>query len=172
LHPSRLRGQPFRCGGVAFWQLNEPWPAVSWSVIDRAGRPKAAYEMLRRSYQPILIAARFPWRRYAAGDVFSAEVWLVNDGPEAWQGCRAETLLDNVVVWMAADVSLPPASVAPIGELVVRLDDAPRVLALDLRCGETALASNRYDLTVHLPGRQPRRARVIHALGERLLEMD
>ena len=41
--PSRLRGQPSQCGGVAFWQLNEPWPAVSWAVIDRAGRPKAAY---------------------------------------------------------------------------------------------------------------------------------
>ena len=167
-----LRGELHRCGGVAFWQLNEPWPAVSWAVIDRGGRPKAAYEMLRRAYQPILIAARFPWRRYAAGDVFRAEVWLVNDGPEAWQGCCAEALLDDTVVWTAADVSLPPACAAPIGELVVRLDDVPRVLALDLRCGEIALASNRYDLAVHLPGRQPRRARAIHALGERLLEMD
>ena len=134
-----LRGELQRCGGVAFWQFNEPWPAVSWAVIDRAGRPKAAYEMLRRAYQPILIAARFPWRRYAAGDVFRADVWLVNDGPEAWQGCCAEALLDNIVVWTAADVSLPPASAAQIGELVVRLDDAPRILALDLRCGETGL---------------------------------
>jgi beta-mannosidase len=172
LHTLRLCGEHPRCGGVAFWQLNEPWPAVSWAVIDRAGRPKAAYGMLRRAYQPILIAARFPWRRYAAGDVFSAEVWLVNDGPEAWQVCYAEALLDNVVIWTAADVSLPPASAAQIGKLDVRLYDDPRVLALDLRCGETTLASNRYDLTVHLPGRQPRRARAIHALGERLLEMD
>ena len=167
-----LRGELHRCGGVAFWQLNEPWPAVSWAVIDRSGRPKAAYEMLRRAYQPILIAARFLWQRYAKGDVFRADVWLVNDGPGAWQSCYAEVFLDDAVVWTAADVSLPPASAAQIGELVVRLDDIPRVLALDLRCGETALASNRYDLAVHLPGRQPRRARAIHALGERLLEMD
>ena len=109
LRPPRLCGEHPRCGGVAFWQLNEPWPAVSWSVIDRGGRPKAAYEMLRRAYQPILIAARFPWRRYAEGDVFRAEVWLVNDGPAAWQGCCAEALLDDTVVWTAADVSLPPA---------------------------------------------------------------
>ena len=94
-------------------------------MIDRGGRPKAAYEMLRRAYQPILIAARFPWRRYAAGDVFRAEVWLVNDGPEAWQGCCAEALLDDTVVWTAADVSLPPASAAQIGELVVRLERRP-----------------------------------------------
>ena len=76
------------------------------------------------------------------------------------------------MVWTAADVSLPPACAAQIGELVVRLDDVPHALRSSLRCGETALASNRYDLTVHLPGRQPRRARAIHAVGERLLEMD
>ncbi len=128
--------------------------------------------MLRRAYQPILIAACFPWRRYTAGDIFRADIWLVNDGPAAWQGCGAEALLDDTLRWTAADVSLPPSSAVPIGELVVWLDDAPRVLALKLRCGEIALASNRYDLAVHLPGRQPRRARAIHALGERLLEMD
>ena len=172
LHPSRLRGQPSRCGGVAFWQFNEPWPAVSWSVIDRAGRPKAAYEMLRRAYQPILIAARFPWRRYAAGDVFRADICLVNDGPEAWQGCSAEALLDGAVVWSVNDVTLPPASVTWVGELVVPLAVAPQALTLGLRCDEMLLASNRYDLAVYLPGFQPRRARAIHAVGERLLEMD
>ena len=169
---SVLRGELPRCGGVAFWQFNEPWPAVSWSVIDRAGRPKAAYEMLRRAYQPILIAARFPWRRYAPGDVFRAEIWLVNDGPAAWQGCSAEALLDGAVVWSVNDLTLPPASATRIGELVVPLDVAPQALTLDLRCGEMLLASNRYDLAVHLPGRQPRSRRAIHAVGERLLEMD
>ena len=72
-----LRGELHRYGRVAFWQLNEPWPAVSWAVIDRAGRPKAAYEMLRRAYQPILIAARFPWRRYAAGGDYLSRRCLV-----------------------------------------------------------------------------------------------
>ncbi len=160
-----------KCGGVAFWQFNEPWPAVSWSVIDRNGRPKAAYEMLRRVYQPILIAARFSWRHYAAGDVFRADIWLVNDGPASRQGCCAEALLDGTIVWTATDVLLPPASVSSIGKLTVPLDAAPNTLALNLRCGETALASNRYNLAVHLPGRQSRRARAIHALGEQLLRM-
>ena len=172
LRPPGFAVNTSRCGGVAFWQFNEPWPAVSWAVIDRGGRPKAAYEMLRRADQPILIAARFPWRRYAAGDLFRGEVWLVNDGPEAWQGCCAEALLDDTVVWMVTDIALPPASVSQIGELSVRLEHVPQAMVLDLRCGEMISASNRYDLAVHLPGRQPRRARAIHVLGERLLEMD
>jgi len=53
-----------RCGGVAFWQLNEPWRAVTWSVIDRAGRPKAGYAAVQRAYQPVLVAAKFPRRAY------------------------------------------------------------------------------------------------------------
>ena len=161
-----------RCGGVVFWQLNEPWPAVSWSVIDRAGRPKAAYETIRRCFQPILIAARFPWRRYNAGDAFRAEIWLVNDGPAPWPGCRAEASLDDTAVWSAADIELPPASAMPIGELNLTLVTIPSILALDLRCGEAVLASNRYDLAVHLPGRQPRLARWTHRIAERLLEID
>ncbi|MGQ9491255.1 MAG: glycoside hydrolase family 2 TIM barrel-domain containing protein [Anaerolineae bacterium] len=86
----RRRG---RCTGVAFWQFNEPWPAVSWSVVDRFGRPKLAYEMLRRAFQP----------------------------------------------------------------------------ALTLRCAETVLAANRYDLAVHLPGRGPWRACLTRRLADRLL---
>ena len=159
-----------RCGGVAFWQFNEPWPAVSWSVIDRAGRPKAAYEMLRRAFQPILIAARFPWRRYLAGDVLRAEIWLVNDGQASWQACCVEALLDGTPVWKVTGVVLPPACASPVGELAVRLDVAPQALDLSLRSGGVLLASNHYDLAVHLPGHQPREARVIHSLGERLLE--
>jgi beta-mannosidase len=159
-----------RCGGVAFWQLNEPWPAVSWSVIDRAGRPKAAYEMLRRAYQPILIAARFPWRRYVAGDVFRADIWLINDGPASWQECCAEAFLDGTTVWALTDVALLPGCASRIGELSVVLSHVPLILAFHLHCGETVLATNRYDMAVYLPGRQPRRARAIHSLGEHLLE--
>jgi hypothetical protein len=42
----RILAQPRPCGGVAFWQFNEPWRAVSWSVVDRNGRPKAAYKAM------------------------------------------------------------------------------------------------------------------------------
>jgi len=127
--------------------------------------------MLRRSFQPILIAARFAWRRYTAGDVFRAEVWLVNDGPASWQDCCAEALLDGTVVWTLPDVDLLPGRASRIGELSLVLEDAPHVLVLTLRCGETLLAANHYDMAVYLPGRQPRRAQAIHALGEHLLEM-
>ncbi len=157
------------CSGVAFWQLNEPWPAVSWAVIDRAGRPKLAYEMLRRSFQPVLVAARFPWRRYAAGEVFAAEVWLVNDGLQRRTGCRAEAILDGQPVWTSDEVVLPAAGIARVGNFTVALAAAPSALALRLGCGAETLATNHYDLAVHLPGPQPLRERITRRLGDWLL---
>jgi len=41
--------------GTLFWQLNDAWPSVSWSVIDYFGRPKAAYYHLQRLYNNTLI---------------------------------------------------------------------------------------------------------------------
>ena len=40
--------QPY-CMGSLFWQWNDSWPAISWSVLDIAGNPKAAYYQVKRS---------------------------------------------------------------------------------------------------------------------------
>ncbi len=157
------------CGGVAFWQFNEPWPAVSWAVIDRAGRPKAAYEALRHCCQPVLIAARFPRRPYRAGDLFRAQIWLANDGPLAWRGCHAEADLDGYSVWAAAGLDLPPASAACVGDLTWTLVAPPQRLYLRLTCGESVLAENFYDLAVPVARAGPRSSRLNQWLAARLL---
>jgi beta-mannosidase len=162
-------GEVGACGGVAFWQFNEPWPAVSWSVIDRAGRPKAAYHMLCRSFQPLLIAARFPWRRYRAGDTFRAEIWAVNDLPRGWDGCRVQAELDGAAIWSANGVEIGPASARHIAMWSHRLDGPPQELTLQLACGDAVLTSNRYDLAVHLSGPQPLRPRLTRWLADWLV---
>lgn len=42
------------CMGTLFWQLNDVWPAISWSAIDHYGRPKALYYGLKHLYAPQL----------------------------------------------------------------------------------------------------------------------
>lgn len=44
-----VKNQP-RCMGVLIWQLNDCWPALSWSLIDSAGRKKPAYEAVKRVF--------------------------------------------------------------------------------------------------------------------------
>jgi beta-mannosidase len=146
-------------GGVAVWQLNEPWPAVSWAIIDHAGRPKAAYEALCLSYQPVLIAARFGRQDYAAGEDFSAALWVVNDTPQVWRNCRAQATLDGAVAWEAEGIDIPAAGVREIGQFSYRLGDSPQVLALTLARRDRVFAANRYDLAVPMPRPRPLTAR-------------
>ncbi|MHA1339820.1 MAG: glycosyl hydrolase 2 galactose-binding domain-containing protein [Promethearchaeota archaeon] len=44
--------------GVFPWQFSDPWPNISWSVVDYYFRPKLAYKMLKIAYSPILPMVR------------------------------------------------------------------------------------------------------------------
>jgi beta-mannosidase len=60
------------CSGTLFWQLNDCWPVLSWSVIDYHGFGKAGYYYARRAYSPILAS-------FKALPDGSVELWLTND---------------------------------------------------------------------------------------------
>jgi beta-mannosidase len=59
------------CAGQIVWQLDDCWPAISWSLIDVAGRPKPGYYAIRRAYSPVLAS----FRPTADG----AQLWLTNN---------------------------------------------------------------------------------------------
>lgn len=44
--------QPY-CMGTLFWQLNDCWPAISWSSIDYSGRWKALHHGLTTAFAPV-----------------------------------------------------------------------------------------------------------------------
>lgn len=52
------RRQMDRCGGTLYWQLNDVWPATSWSGVDGEGRWKAMQHFVRDSYQDVIVS---PW---------------------------------------------------------------------------------------------------------------
>jgi beta-mannosidase len=60
------------CSGTLFWQLNDCWPGLSWSVIDYHGFGKAGYYYARRAYSQILAS-------FKALPDGSIELWLTND---------------------------------------------------------------------------------------------
>ncbi|MFA0752762.1 MAG: hypothetical protein IMHGJWDQ_000524 [Candidatus Fervidibacter sp.] len=64
------RRRKFKTAGALFWQLNDCWTVVSWSVLDYFARPKAGYYFVKRSFAPILVAL-------LPND--SPTVWVVND---------------------------------------------------------------------------------------------
>ena len=60
------------CSGTLFWQLNDCWPVLSWSVIDYYGFGKAGYYYARRAYAPVLAS-------FKALPDGGLELWITND---------------------------------------------------------------------------------------------
>lgn len=66
------RRRKFECSGALFWQLNDCWPGISWSVIDYYLNPKGAYHYVARAFAPLL----YTFRQEEDGSV---TLWGVND---------------------------------------------------------------------------------------------
>ncbi len=59
------------CSGTLVWQLDDCWPAFSWSVLDYHGFRKPAWWALRRAFAPVLASFREAGER--------TELWIAND---------------------------------------------------------------------------------------------
>jgi beta-mannosidase len=50
------RARPYNMGTL-YWQLNDCWPAVSWSSIDHFGNWKALHYQVKRDFENVLISS-------------------------------------------------------------------------------------------------------------------
>ncbi len=72
--------------GVLFWQWNEPWPTICWSVIDYYQRPKIAYKYLKEIFNPILPIIEYKLINKNNSVIFNAHA--ANDLHETMHDCR------------------------------------------------------------------------------------
>jgi beta-mannosidase len=77
--------KPFTMGTI-FWQFNDCWPGINWSVIDYYHHRKPAFYAVRKAFKNQVI---IPERLY--GDV---RVWAVNDSSETFDGDCTISLMD------------------------------------------------------------------------------
>jgi beta-mannosidase len=71
------RNKP-RVAGALYWQLNDCWPAVSWSSLDYSGRWKALHYAARRFFAPLLLSL--------VDDGPDIQIHLTSDLGQAWEG--------------------------------------------------------------------------------------
>lgn len=139
-------------GGTFAFMLNDPAPAISWSVVDWQRRPKAAYAVLGKAMGPVLICAEYPKASYGVGERFSLPLFVVNDLPRglaevSWEW---ELLLGGYSVARGGgeEAEVPKDSVVRIGEAKATLSaPGPTVLRLRLFSGEETV-SNEYAFRV------------------------
>ncbi len=76
------RQKPY-CAMAINWCYNEPWKtAANNSLLCYPALPKPAYYAVKNSLKNVVPSARLNRFSYKSGDVFSAELWLLNDGDE------------------------------------------------------------------------------------------
>ncbi len=70
--------------GQMTWQFNEPWPNAQCSnVLEYYGGRKLAYYAVKEAYAPVLASLKYKKLFYTPGEVFGAELWLINDRTDA-----------------------------------------------------------------------------------------
>lgn len=91
------RRRKFDTAGALFWQLNDCWPVISWSVVDSALRPKAAYYYARRFFAPVLLS----FKRANT----CLELWLTNDTQDRIASSVNITFrrFDGDVIWQKGE---------------------------------------------------------------------
>ena len=137
-------------GGTFAFMLNDPAPAVSWSVVDWRRRPKTAYEGLLVAMSPVLICAEYPEERYGVGEKISLPLFVINDlsrelGQLGWEW---ELLVEgSILARGAGETSVPKDCVVRVGEAVAALP-APGSAVLRLRLSGEEQVSNEYRFSV------------------------
>jgi len=142
--------------GTILWQLNDLWPALSWSVIDGAGRFKPLYHAMREMYAERALTIQ------PDGDALIA--CALNDSAEPWRGEAAVRRVSDDGVELAetcVPVRVDPRAVTriPIPADVARFDDprsetlvvdldGRRALWYGLEPKDTAFAGSAPDLSV------------------------
>jgi beta-mannosidase len=138
-------------GGTFAFMLNDPAPAVSWSVMDWRRRPKKAYQTLLDAMRPVLICAEYPQERYNVGERISLSLFIINDlshelGQVGWEW---EVLLGGSSVASGdGETRVSKDSVTRVGKAEATLPAAGlAVLRLRLS-GEEGPAQNEYEFSV------------------------
>jgi len=147
-------------GGTFAFMLNDPAPAISWSVVDWNRRRKAAYEVLGMAMSPVLICSEYPKKSYVVGEEISLPLFVVNDlrrelGCLEWSW---ELYLEGT--WVSGgsgETEIPADSVVQVGRARTELPAPGRAtLRLSLFGEGEANKTSSYELWVR-SDRAPRR---------------
>ncbi|MDT0557745.1 glycoside hydrolase family 2 protein [Ichthyenterobacterium sp. W332] len=79
------RSKPYNMGTL-YWQLNDCWPAISWSSIDFFGNRKALHYKVKHGFDNILISSQI--------EENMMNTWIVNDGLQEESGVLSLKLID------------------------------------------------------------------------------
>ena len=92
------RRQAPYCSMAVNWCYCEPWIcAANNSLISYPAVPKPAYYTVKNALRPIMASARIPKFDWKPDEVFSAQIWLLNDT------CQATNATITATLWLEGE---------------------------------------------------------------------
>jgi beta-mannosidase len=141
---AQRRAMPY-CMGTLYWQLNDCWPAVSWSSIDYSGEWKALHYAAKRAFEPLIVST--------VEKEGSLHVYIVSDRLEELGGWISMKLagFDGTVLWERVLTVKAPSNGSldifsiPLDELLSGADRSSVVFSAVFDCpGEKPSRAIRY----------------------------
>lgn len=117
------RAKPY-CMGTLFWQINDCWPAISWSSIDYYGRWKALHYYARKAFAPVLAS---PFVN-AEGNI---SVRLISDRPDDFKGTLETYIMDfhgHIIYSSSKDCKIEEGGVSDLENICIKYLDGDRFL--------------------------------------------
>ncbi|WP_339631694.1 beta-mannosidase [Bizionia echini] len=103
---AQRRAKPYNMGSL-YWQLNDCWPAVSWSSVDFFGNWKALHYKAKRSFENVLISSEV--------EQDTLNIFLINDTFKTKSGLlttKIITFLGDIVWENSQEIIVKPDSSA------------------------------------------------------------
>ena len=123
---AQRRAKPYN-KGTLFWQLNDCWPAISWSSIDYFGNWKALQYKAKKAYKNVLIStveSKYDYDTYIINDTFkeikdTLKLKIIDFyGNEIWSNSEVITVQanSNKIVYQIPNVNIYKAGYVYISE--------------------------------------------------------
>jgi hypothetical protein len=145
------RAKYTKVSGIIQFDFSDPWPAVTWSVLDYWRSPKPALDALRRSMQPVLPSFQLP-EKMEPGKAIPASFCVVNDLLQAYPGASCEWHLEDGMGVMASasfPVDIPADGVSAKTQLTLpSLGRGKYKLLVSVSISRTILGENWYELKI------------------------
>ncbi|MGE5401967.1 MAG: glycoside hydrolase family 2 TIM barrel-domain containing protein, partial [Ignavibacteriales bacterium] len=101
--------------GIFQFMLIDPWPAITWSVVDYYRREKAGYYALQKAYEPLLVSVNLWQKRYIPEGKLMLDIKIINDRWQDFNRCCLIVKMDNNVLWESVEMNIPENQVVSLG---------------------------------------------------------
>lgn len=138
--------------GLFHFMFTDPWPCISYSVVDYYRNPKKGYIALKQVYQPVILVYLPERQVFTIGDSLRGMFYLINDYPYGFKNLSLKIQLGDFK-YHVKKINIKPNSCTVANKFVYplplpkRLKEGKYKLTLELcKSNGEIISINTYDV--------------------------